>query len=197
MTRTARLAAATAALGALLLGGCSTTVTGTPGPDPAPAPTEGRGSDPVAWADRVCGSVVTFTRSALDKPDFDSVPDLAGIKQVLSDYLGTIVTGLQQGQTQLDAVGRAPMTGGDEAVTRIDDLLRQSEQKFAAVKTQVDGADTSDPDAFKATLAGAQDALEKISTPDVLAYLAEIPRANRAAQKAASCQQLASLAPPA
>ncbi|MFC5994546.1 hypothetical protein ACFQE5_10020 [Pseudonocardia hispaniensis] len=194
MTRTGRLAAATA-LCALLVGGCSTVVTGTPGPDPAPAPTEGPGSDPVAWADRVCGSVLAYSEPALARPAFTDVPDLPGIQKRLSDYLATVLTGLQQGRTQLDSVGRSPVTGGDEALVRIGDVFRQLEADLAAVKAQVDGADPNNADAFKATLAGAQDSLAKVTTPDSLASLARLPRLAKATQKAVNCQRLATLPP--
>ncbi len=118
-SRPRRLALA-AVLGAVLLGtGCTATVAGTPASDPAPAPTEGPGSDPVLWVDRVCGSLLTFTGPALAQPQFGDTPDLPGIKQKLTDYLNGIVTGLQQSRTQLGEVGRSPVGGGDEAVARI------------------------------------------------------------------------------
>ena len=54
------LAAIVSAL--LLAAGCTTTVTGSPVADPAPAPTEGPGSDPVLWVDRVCGALLSFLK---------------------------------------------------------------------------------------------------------------------------------------
>ena len=144
-SRPRRLALA-AVLGAVLLGtGCTATVAGTPASDPAPAPTEGPGSDPVLWVDRVCGSLLTFTGPALAQPQFGDTPDLPGIKQKLTDYLNGIVTGLQQSRTQLGEVGRSPVGGGDEAVARIGDVLTKLETDITAAKAKVDSADPDDP----------------------------------------------------
>src|SRR3712207_8286089 len=108
-------------------------VDGTAVADPAPAPTEGPGSDPVAWVDRVCGALLSFTTPALEQPDFGDA-DLASIKTRLSDYLGTIVTGLQQTRTELGEGGRSPAETGDETATRIEGALVALEQDIATAK---------------------------------------------------------------
>jgi hypothetical protein len=189
-SRPRRLALA-AVLGAVLLGsGCTATVAGTPAADPAPAPTEGPGSDPVLWVDRVCGSLLTFTGPALTQPQFGDAPSLPGIKQKLTDYLGGILTGLQQSRTQLGAVGRSPVGGGDEAVVRINDVLAKLETDITAAKAKVDSADPDNPRAFLATITEAETQLGQISAPDALADLSASPRLQKAAAKAANCQQL-------
>ncbi|WP_214367442.1 hypothetical protein [Pseudonocardia sp. H11422] len=194
MSRTTRLAVVAAMLSTLLFGaGCTSVVAGSPAADPAPAPTEGPGSDPVAWADRVCGSLLTFTRPALNEPDFNATSDLPGIKKVLSDYLGTIVTGIQQSRTELGAVGRSPVTGGDEATTRMDGVLRQLELDISAAKSKVDAADPNDPAAFQAALTDAETTLNEITAPDALADLGALPRLDKAAERSANCQQLTAL----
>jgi hypothetical protein len=183
-----------AALCAVLIGllgtGCTSTVSGTPVADAAPAPTEGPGSDPVLWVDRVCGSLLAFTGPALTQPEFGDSPDLPAIKQKLSDYLDGIVSGLQDSRTQLGAVGRSPVGGGDEAVSRIDDVLEKLESDIAAAKTKVDSADPDDPQAFLETITDAETQLGQISAPDALADLSASPRLQKAAAKAANCQQL-------
>ena len=179
-----RLALA-AVLSAVLLGtGCTATVSGTP--------TAGPGSDPVLWVDRVCGSLLTFTGPALAQPQFGDTPDLPGIKQKLTDYLNGIVTGLQQSRTQLGQVGRSPVGGGDEAVARINDVLVKLETDITAAKAKVDSADPDDPRAFLATITDAENQLGQISAPDALADLSASPRLQKAAAKAANCQQLSS-----
>ena len=189
-SRPRRLALA-AVLGAVLLGtGCTATVAGTPASDPAPAPTEGPGSDPVLWVDRVCGSLLTFTGPALAQPQFGDTPDLPGIKQKLTDYLNGIVNGLQQSRTQLGGVGRSPVGGGDEAVARIGDVLTKLETDITAAKAKVDSADPDDPRAFLATITDAENQLGQINAPDALADLSASPRLQKAAAKAANCQQL-------
>lgn len=188
--RFTRLALA-AALSTLLLGtGCTATVSGSPVADPAPAPTEGPGSDPVLWVDRVCGSLLAFTGPALTQPQFGDSPDLPSIKQKLSDYLNGIVGGLGQSRTQLSSVGRSPVGGGDEAVSRIDDVLEKLQGDIGSAKTKVDSADPGDPQAFLATITDAENELGRISAPDALADLSSSPRLQKAAAKAANCQQL-------
>ena len=188
--RTIRLALA-AALATLLLGtGCTAQVSGTPAADPAPAPTEGPGSDPVLWVDRVCGSLLAFTGPALTQPQFGDAPDLPGIKKKLTDYLGGIITGLQQSRDQLNAVGRSPVGGGDEAVSRIDDVLEKLQADIGSAKQKVDSADPANPEEFLATITEAETELGKISAPDALADLSASPRLQKAAAKAANCQQL-------
>jgi hypothetical protein len=188
--RITRLALA-AALSTLLLGtGCTAAISGTPVADPAPAPTEGPGSDPVLWVDRVCGSLLAFTGPALTQPQFGDSPDLPGIKQKLSDYLNGIIGGLQQSRTQLTTVGRSPVGGGDEAVSRIDDVLAKLQTDIGSAKSKVDSANPDDPQAFLATITDAENELGKINAPDALADLSSSPRLQKAAAKAANCQQL-------
>jgi hypothetical protein len=189
MTRSPRLALIAAVLSVLLGTGCTMSVDGTAVADPAPAPTEGPGSDPVAWVDRVCGALLSFTTPALEQPDFGDA-DLASIKKRLSDYLGTIVTGLQQSRTQLGQVGRSPVEGGDETVTRIDGALTELEQDIATAKGKVDSADPSDPEEFLATITEAETELGRIAEPNALADLGALPRLDKAAAKALNCQQL-------
>ncbi|MHA6792183.1 hypothetical protein ACVGVM_01470 [Pseudonocardia bannensis] len=194
MSRTTRLAVVAAVLSTLLLGaGCTSVVAGSPAADPGPVPTEGPGSDPVAWADRVCGSLLTFTRPALNEPDFTSSSDLPAIKQVLSEYLGSIVTGIQQSLSELGGVGRSPVTGGDEAVTRIDGVLRQLELDISTAKGKVDAADPNDPNGFQAALSEAEATLNEITAPDALGDLGALPRLDKAAERSANCQQLGAL----
>ena len=180
----------------LLATGCTATVDGSPAADPAPAPAEGPGSDPVLWVDRVCGSLLTFTGPALAQPQFGDSPDLGGIKQKLSDYLNTIVTGLQQSRTQLGQAGRSPVGGGDEAVSRINEVLVKLESDITAAKTKVDSADPKNPEAFVATITEAENQLGQITAPDALADLSASPRLQKAAAKAANCQQLSAQGTP-
>ena len=175
-----RRLALVAVLSAVLLGtGCTATVAGTPAADPAPAPTEGPGSDPVLWVDRVCGSLLTFTGPALAQPQFGDTPNLPGIKQKLTDYLNSIITGLQQSRAQLGQVGRSPVGGGDEAVARINDVLTKLETDITGAKAKVDSADPDDPQAFLATITDAENQLGQISAPDALADLSASPGCRR------------------
>ena len=196
-TRPALVAALAAAVVALATG-CTATVAGSPAADPAPAPTEGPGSDPVLWVDRVCGSLLVYTGPVLAQPKFDDSPELGGIKQKLDTYLDGVVAGLQQSRDQLGAVGRSPVGGGDEAVSRIDDLLEKLQADIGAAKTKVDAADPKDPQGFLTAITAAEKQLGAISAPDALAELNGVPRLRKALAKAANCQQLSTKsAPPA
>jgi hypothetical protein len=196
MRRTAPAAVA-AVLSALLLAtGCTATVAGVPAADPAPAPTEGPGSDPVLWVDRVCGALLAFTGPALAQPQFGDSPDLPGIKQKLSDYLNAIIAGLQDSRNRLGQAGRSPVGGGDEAVGRINDVLVKLETDITAAKGKVDSADPGDPQAFLATIQDAENQLGAIQAPDALADLSASPRLQKAAAKAANCQQLSAQSSP-
>ena len=185
-----RVAVVGAALCAALLGGCSSVVAGTPAADPRPAPTAGPGSDPVAWADKICGSLLTFVRPALAQPNFTGAADLAAIKTLLSDYLGSIVTGIEQGRSQLQAAGASPVTGGDDARTKIDALLTKLQTDMTSAKAKVDAADPNNPAAFQTALQDAEKALGEINTTDGLGDINASPRLNKAAEQAKSCQDL-------
>ena len=188
-----------AVLGALLLAtGCTASVAGTPAADPAPAPTEGPGSDPALWVDRVCGSLLAYTGPVLAQPQFDDAPALGDIKKKLDTYLDGVVAGLQQSRDQLGGVGRSPVGGGDEAVSRIDDLLEKLQADIGAAKAKVDAADPRDPQGFLDAITAAEAQLSKISAPDALSELSAVPRLRKATEKSANCQQLsAKSAPPA
>jgi uncharacterized protein YjbJ (UPF0337 family) len=178
----------------LLTAGCTTTVGGAPAADPAPVPAEGPGSDPVAWADRVCEAVLSFAAPATSAPDFSATSDLPAVQRTVSAYLGTVVTGARQGRAQLAEVGKAPEPAGDEAVGRAQSAMGALEEDFGGVKDAVDGADASDPDAFVTTLTQVESRLSALAPPNPLGDLAAAPRLLRAAERAAQCQRLSALA---
>jgi hypothetical protein len=180
---------------ALLTAGCTATVGGAPVADTAPVPAEGPGSDPVAWADRVCGAVLSFAVPATSAPDFSRTSDLPAVQRAVSSYLDTVVTGAQQGQARLADVGRAPEPGGDEAARRTQDALEALEKDFGGVKTTVDGMNPDEPAAFMATLTQVESKVSAVSPPNPLGDLAAAPRLYRAAERSAQCQRLSALAP--
>lgn len=190
MPRPHRLAlACVSTLAAAVLSGCATIVTGTPTADPAPRPAVGVGSDPVVWADKVCGAVLAYIQPARTAPVYDGA-DLPGIRQRLSDYLGATVNGLQQSRDQLAAVGAAPVASGDQTVTTVSAGLEKLQAEVSAAKAKVDTANPDDVEGFKNALGETQESLSKATAPDVLGQLATSPRLNKAAQQAANCQQL-------
>jgi hypothetical protein len=182
------------AAAALLTAGCTTTVGGTPVADTDPVPSEGPGSDPVAWGDEVCEAVLRFAVPATSAPDFSRTTDLPAVQRTVSSYLGTVVTGAQQGRAQLAEVGRAPEPGGDDAARRAHDALKALEEDFAGFKTAVDGMNPDDPAAFMATLAQVESKVSAVTPPNLLGDLATAPRLYRAAERSPQCQRLSALA---
>lgn len=201
MTRSSRrppalrvLATAALAVTAVLTSGCTTTVGGTPAANTAPVPSEGPGSDPVAWSDRLCEAVLSFAVPATSAPDFSTSGDLPAVQRTVSSYLSSVVTGAQQGQAQLAKVGAAPEPGGDDAARRAQDALKALEDDFGGFKTTVDGMDPEDPEAFVGTLAQVQSKVSAVTPPNPLGDLAAAPRLYRAAERSAQCQRLSALA---
>lgn len=178
----------------LVTAGCTATVDGDPAADPAPVPTEGPGSDPVAWADRVCEGVLSFAVPVTSAPDFSQTNDLPAVQRTFSDYVGSVVAGLQEGRQQLAAIGRAPEPTGDGAVGRAETAMQDLEREFSEVRSAVDAADTNDPDAFMATLTQVESTLAATEPPDPLGDLRSAPRLQRAAERAPRCQELSAVA---
>jgi hypothetical protein len=182
------------AIATLLIGGCSTTVEGKPAADPAPVPTEGPGSDPVAWTDRLCGAVVAFAEPAAAKPDYNAAGDLPAVKRTFTDYLASVVTGVQKGRAQLGTIGRSPVPGGDEIVGKAQNALTFLEQDFAGARASMDATDANNAETFLAALTHAEATVKGIKPPNVLADAAAVPRLKTAAQSAPQCQTLSTMA---
>ncbi|SDG49848.1 hypothetical protein [Pseudonocardia oroxyli] len=195
MQRPSRLVAAVLLGGLLSVGGCASAVAGVPRADPAPQPTAGRGADPVAWVDKVCGAVLTFTGPVLAQPNFDGA-DLPGIKQRLSDYLAGAETGLQQSRDQLGQVGSAPVGGGDDIVARATAGLEKLQSDISAAKAKVDASDPNNVPAFQAALGETQTSLAQVTAPDVLGDLRTSPRLAKAVDQAPACGQLQAASTP-
>lgn len=187
--------AAAALIAALLAGGCSTTVAGTPSPDPAPRPTAGPGADPVAWGDKVCGSLLSYYQPLSARPDYNGA-DLPGIKSRLSDYLSKVSGGITQGQGQLKAVGPSPVSGGDQFAKAIGELLTRTGGTVGKAKVDVDAANPADVAGFEAKLKAAQDKLKTIGSAQGLSQLGATPRLDKAVAAAPKCKQLNQLAKP-
>jgi hypothetical protein len=197
VTRSSRIRtlAATAFVGAALLtAGCTTTVGGSAAANSAPVPNEGPGSDPVAWADRVCEAVLSFAVPATSPPDFSQTGDLPAVQRTVSSYLGGVVTGAEQGQAKLDEVGSAPEPAGDDATRKAQEVLGALEEDFGGVKATVDGMNPNDPEGFLATLTQVETKIATVTPPNPLGDLTTAPRLYRAAERSAQCQQLSGLA---
>ncbi len=194
--RSARtLLLAAVATTAVALTGCSATVTGSP------APTGGSSAvgssaqaattdDPVAWADKVCGSLLPFVEASTTEPKIDQNNPAATVK-ALSDYLGKAVSSIDQSLAGLDAAGPAPVADGDAVVTRLKETLTTVRTSFDKAKTAIDKVDPNNltelATALPEALAPLQD-LNNIQNPT--ADLKTNPALEAAAAKAPNCQKI-------
>lgn len=184
-----------ALLATLLAGGCAQTVAGTPAPDPAPRPTEGVGADPVAWGDKVCGALLSYYQPLSARPDYNGA-DLPGIKTRLSEYLANVKGGIDAGKKQLADAGEAPVSGGDEFKTSINDLLNRTGTTIDQAKAEVDQADPNDVPGFQGRLTSAEEKLRTIGAAEGLDKLGATPRLDKAVATAPKCGELNTLTAP-
>jgi hypothetical protein len=184
--------AGVAAAAVLLAAGCATTVTGTAVPVGASsaAPTAANPTDPVAWVDDVCGSLLPFVKASTAQPQIDASDPAAAVKG-LSAYLGAAVASIDESLAGLKAAGPSPVEGGDEVVTALTGALTTFRTSFKDAQTQIDAVDATDPTQVVTALPKALEPLEKLSAlGDPTADLKSNPELDRAAQKAPNCQTL-------
>lgn len=189
--RTALIAAGSAA--ALLVSGCSTTVTGTAAPagTSSGAPSAGAQAtgDPVTWINGVCGSLLGFVRTVSAPPAIDSSSPEKAVKG-LSTYLGTAVTAIDKATTEIKAAGPSPVDGGDQAVATITNALGSFRTSFQAAKTKIDAVNPSDLGQVATALPEALTPLQDLSKLPTTTDLKSSPELDKAAQQAPNCQAL-------
>jgi len=191
--RSTRTLLAAIAVATVALTGCSATVTGAPAPtggSSALAPNAPTTTDPVAWTDQVCGSLLPFVGASTTGPQFDQSNPGAEAKS-LSDYLGNVVSAIDEGLVGLDAAGPAPVADGDAFVAKLKDALTIVRSSFEKSKTAIDKVDPNNitelATALPELLAPLQD-LSKLQDPTT--GLKANPELKAAAAKAANCQKL-------
>jgi hypothetical protein len=193
--RSLLLAVATAV--AMALTGCSSTVTGSPAPTggsaalatsaPADAATT---SDPVAWTDKVCGSLLPFVKAASTEPQFNQ-SDPGDAVKALSTYLGGAVSSIDQALTGLDAAGPAPVADGDAIVSKLKQTLTTVRTSFNQAKTAIDKVDPNNVAEIATALPEALAPLQSLSSlQDPTTDLKSNPELEAAAAKAPNCQEI-------
>ncbi|WP_232660854.1 hypothetical protein [Pseudonocardia sp. TRM90224] len=186
-TRPASLAAAVLVVAAGA--GCTSSVSGAGAATPASAaPTSAAApATPVAWVDKVCGAFLPLADAQRTAPKKDP-QDTTPIKvQKISGYLGTLDTAFGATITELQAVGPAPVGGGDEVVGKLKDALTSIKMSFSDAKTKIDAADPND----EASLKEAVKPLAALATlPDPTAGLAASPELDKAAEQAPKCKAI-------
>ena len=177
----------------LALSGCSATVTGSPAP--TGASTNGGGAaaattDPVAWSDKVCGSLLPLQQSFETPPSFDQNDPAAAVK-ALSDFLGKGVTAIDQAVTGLDAAGPSPLADGDAAVAKIKTTLTTIRSSFDQSKTAIDKIDPNNVQDLITGLPKAVAPLQDLSQlKNPATDLQTNPQLEAAFAKAPNCQTL-------
>lgn len=177
---------------AMLVTGCSTTVTGSPAAVGASsaAPSAPATGDPVAWINGVCGSLLGFVRTVSAPPAIDSSSPQKAVTG-LSTYLGTAVTAIDKATTDIKGAGPSPVEGGDKAVTTITDALGKARTSFQSAKTKIDAVNTSDLSQVATALPEALAPLQDLSTlTNTSTDLQSTPELDKAAQQAPNCQAL-------
>lgn len=190
MSRLGRLGrGVTAALTSIVLAGCSQTIAGTPAPDPAPQPKSGKGADPTAWADQVCGALISYYNPLRAQPDYSNA-NPAEIKARLAEYLSNVSSGVTRGQEMVQNAGASPVRGGDQFAESIDQLLARTNGTIADTSRIVDEANANDPEDLRAKFAAAEEKLRSIGGAQGLENLGATPRLDKAVATAKQCQDL-------
>ncbi|MHA6792184.1 hypothetical protein ACVGVM_01475 [Pseudonocardia bannensis] len=144
--------------------------------------------DAVQWTDDVCGAVLQFTEAASTQPSLDAA-DPAGALRSFSTYLGSTGAAVQGSIDALGRVGPSPVAGGDAVVADLTETLTRFKSSFESARTQIDAADSADPQALSAAFAPLQE-LENLPSPAT--GLEANPELNSAAEQAPNCQKVRS-----
>jgi uncharacterized protein YceK len=177
---------------AVVLSGCSATVSGSASPTGAATGggTVAATTDPVAWVDKVCGSLLPLQQSLSNEPQFDQNDPAAGVK-ALSDFLGRGEAAVDQALSGLDEAGPSPVPNGDASVARVKTALTTVRSSFDQVKTTLDKIDPNNTTDLITALPQAVAPLAQLSKlQDPTTDLQSGPELKAAAAKAPNCQTL-------
>jgi hypothetical protein len=195
-TRCLLLAVATAATVALT--GCSATVTGSAAPTggapvaatDAAAAGGAATSDPVAWTDKLCGSLLPSVKALSTSPQVDQNDPGATVK-ALSGYFGTAVSSLDQTLKGLDAAGPSPIANGDAVVVKLKQTLGSVRTSFNNAKAAIDKVDPNNISDIATALPEALAPLQNLqSLDDPSTDIQSNPALEAAAAKAPNCQEI-------
>jgi hypothetical protein len=187
----------TATVLAVALTGCSATVTGSPAPTggasaattgaPAGSPTI---TDPVAWTDKLCGSLLPTVKALASEPQIGQ-SDPASTVKGLSAYFGGAVSSLDESLSGIDAAGPSPIADTDPVVAKLKQTLRTLRSTFAEAKTAVDKVDPNNPADLATALPEALAPLANLGAlGDPTAGLKTNPELKAAAAQAPNCQEI-------
>lgn len=168
--RLAVLAASVAAL-SLTLAGCSA-------------------GDPVAWAEKVCGSMEPEIKKLTTPAQVDPT-DPVKAKDAMSAYLGSAAGAMGNMVNSMESAGDPPVDGGGEAVDKVTAALNNAKSAFEEAKSTLDGADTSDPAKVQAAFMQVTQDMSSIEGMDnPTAEFDRNPELQQAFNEAESCQRI-------
>jgi hypothetical protein len=196
---------ATATVLAVALTGCSAALTGTPAPTGggAAAATEGAAaattavpagglgtSDPVVWADKLCGTLVPTVKALSAEPPVNR-NDPGALLQALSSYYDSVVSSFDQSLSGIEALGPSPIPNTDPIVSTLRETLTKLRTSFVAAKNAVDKVDPNNPADLVSAVPEALAPLASLeSMGDPTAGLKTNPELAAAAAKAPNCQAI-------
>lgn len=148
----------------------------------------GPSTEAVAWTDGVCGAMLKFTTVATTPPNIDQ-SNLGKTVQGLTAWLGDTSNAVQSSIDSLHSLGRSPVEGGDEVVTKLDSTLGSIKNSFDSARSTLAAVDPNDPVAAGTALNGAVTALQGLGNLDT-SSLNSNAALNAAAAQAPNCKTL-------
>jgi hypothetical protein len=174
------------------------TVTGCGSGDDTTSPTTASTSPSdaaaVEYVDKVCTAAAAFSKVQKTPPTLEGT-DPAKLKAEMGTYLGQMADAYAQSATQLRAVGPSPVAGGDQQVEKMAATFADISKNFSDAKAATEAADANDSVGGLQAAGEAIQRLEDFVAP--LKQLEALPELMEASQKAASCQDLKTVAPSA
>jgi hypothetical protein len=146
----------------------------------------------VGYMDKVCSAAAAFASAPKTPPQLNTT-DPAKLKADMGVYMGQMADAFNRTATQLRAVGKSPIAGGDEQVTGMVATFAELGKTFADAKVKIEQADAADPNGGLQAAGEAIAKLTEVATP--LKDLQAHPELLTAAQKAPKCQDLTDLEP--
>ena len=181
------------AAAALILAGCSTSVTGSPvgaASNGADTTALQATSDPVVWMNRVCGSLLPFQQTLKSVPQHTD-HDATATARSISAFLDRSETAIDQSMADLDAAGPSPIAGGDAAIAGLKSALTTIRTSFDRTKTALDHIDPTNAVEVASTLPTVLVSLaELVKIQDSTTDLRKNPALQAAAAQAPNCRSL-------
>jgi hypothetical protein len=159
---------------------------------PTTASTSPSDAAAVQYVDKVCTAAAAFSKVQKTPPTLEGT-DPAKLKAEMGTYLGQMADAYAQSATQLRAVGPSPVAGGDQQVEKMAATFADISKNFSDAKVATEAADANDSVGGLQAAGEAIKRLEDFVTP--LKQLEALPELMEASEKAASCQDLKTVAP--